>query len=122
MARKETRLAFDKIMSSELFRVDGKSIDLPEAIIALCDEIEREEPESDWVNLGEGLEVCAGDLLVGFYWALSHWHGGQHSPEYRALSAVGNIFQPGMTDGPEPESSEQIAYDQADEWFRNRNK
>ena len=42
MARKETRLAFDKIMSSELFRVDGKSIDLPEAIIALCDEIERE--------------------------------------------------------------------------------
>jgi hypothetical protein len=49
--------------------------------------------------------------LVGAYWALTEWHGGQWSVEYRALCTIGRIFKPGMTNGPEPDTGESVAYE-----------
>ncbi len=120
MARKETENAYNKIIQSGMFRLSGPEINLPEAIIALCEEIEKEDSESDWHYLGEGYEACAGDMLVGFYWALTEWHGGQSSIEYQALSAIGKIFNPGCTSGLEADSGEKTAYDMADEWFEKK--
>lgn len=71
---------------------------------------ETETDENVWY-LGEF--CCPLDsILVGAYWHLTEWHGGQWSDTYRALCAVGEIFQPGCTSGPEPESSETDVYEQ----------
>jgi hypothetical protein len=43
------------------------------------------------------------DLIVGAYWHYTEWHAGQASPEYAALSALGQIFNPNMS-MPEPDN------------------
>ena len=88
-----------------------------EAIIKLAEEIiEREPPTEfeDWdlYAIGEYGSCDIGSFIVGAYWHYSEWHAGQDSQSYLALSQLGQIFSPGMADGPEPESSEVFAYDQ----------
>ncbi len=115
---KRTTDAFDVIMGSSLFRTDGADIDLCAALIELADAID-DEPESEggWVYLGEFLECTASDLVVGAYWALTEWHAGQNSPEYAAMCALGRIFSPGMSSGPEEGTGEEYAYKQVDAYF-----
>ena len=48
------------------------------------------------------------DVVVGAYWFLSHYHGGEKSPEYRVLCKCGQIFRPGRTTGVEEDSSEKM--------------
>lgn len=120
MASLETRNAWSRISSSSLFRTDGPDIDLCESIEALVSAIEDEPEESDWLYLGEFGDCTASDFIVGAYWALAEWHGGQWSPEYRALSILGRLFSPGMTDGPEEGTGEQIAYEQVDAYFKSK--
>lgn len=50
------------------------------------------------------------DVVVGAYWFLSHYHGGEKSPEYRVLCKCGKIFRPGRTTGVEEDSSEEDVY------------
>ncbi len=92
------------------------------ALDRLCAAIQEEPGDSDWVYLGEGMECAAGDLLVGAYWALTEWHGGQSSPEYATLCNIGRIFSPGMTIGPEPESPEWVAYEAVSDYFGHANR
>ena len=87
-----TKNAFNLIMQSELFRLNGLKIDLPAALIDLAHAITAEE-ETDW-SLGEFLECSLDSLIVGAYWSLTEWHGGQSSPEYAALCALGNNENP----------------------------
>ena len=54
------------------------------------------------------------DFIVGAYWHYTEWHGGQWSPEYRALCALGQIFDPGMT---MPES-ENETYQSLELWAK----
>ena len=117
--RNEIIGAFNRIMTSDMFRVNGPAIDLPEAVEALVDAVENEDDEA-WYSLGECLECTLPNLIGGLYWSFSEWHGGQFSPEYRALSALGRIYDPGMTDGPENGSGEEVAYEQAGKWFQAR--
>jgi hypothetical protein len=112
--------AFNAIMQSELFRTNGPAIDLPQALETLARAVHDNETDEFTWNLGEFLECDLGGLIVAAYWSLSEWHAGQSSPEYRALSALGDVFSPGMSSGPEPDSSESEAYDAFDEWFRTR--
>lgn len=109
--------AFHRIMASEIFRLNGPQIDLCEALIELCDAIDTED-ETNW-DLGEFLDCSLGDLLPGAYWALTEWHGGQSSPEYRALCAIGGIFSPGMSCPPKEEdgSGEFTAYELVGKYF-----
>ena len=98
-----TEAIFQEIIKSDLFRTDGKEIDLCERLGALVDTVAAEE-ENDWY-IGEGDTCTLDSLLVGAYWALADCHGGQSSPEYEALCKVGTIFDPGRTnldkDSPE---------------------
>lgn len=71
------------------------------------------ETETIWY-LGEHGDYTLDALLVGAYWHLTCWHGGQDSKSYAALCAIGRVFNPGMTNGPEDESSEKDIYDTLD--------
>jgi len=54
-------------------------------------------------------------IIVGAYWHFTEWHSGQWSDGYRVLSALGGIFTPGMcAAGPEPDSAEQLVYQDLD--------
>lgn len=106
---------YDRIMASELFRLNGQSIDLPQALIDLCDAVMAED-DVDWC-LGEFREATLDSLIVGAYWAFSEWHGGQESQTYAALCALGRVFKPGCTDGPEADSTEMDVYNTIGQWF-----
>lgn len=48
----------------------------------------------------------SGDVHVALYWLLSHYHGGQNSPEYAALS--NSPYSPGPLERGPDESAEII--------------
>jgi len=115
MKKESITAPYWEIMKSEVFRTDGKPIDLPDALARLGNAINEtdtsgEEYDFIWDSLGEHTEAPLGDLIVGAYWSLSEWHGGQSSPEYAALCALGEVFKPGCTGPPSPEESEWTAY------------
>lgn len=111
-ATEKTIEAFDTILESSLCRIDGPDIDLLAAIVELCEAVENEDSDNDaWIYLGEYGEFCVPDFIVGAYWALEGWTGdGQHDTN-AAYYALGGIFSPGMTSGPEPESGEEWPYE-----------
>jgi len=112
----QTEIIFNEIMSSDMFRIDGNPIDLPEKLIELGQAVSIDEREDKWY-LGECLECDLASFIIGAYWSLTEWHAGQYSVEYAALSVLGGIFTPNMSSGPEEGSSEQTAYEQCNEWF-----
>lgn len=114
----KTKEAFEKIMESSLFRLNGPNIDVCRSISDLCESINSEE-ETDW-SLCDCLDCSLDSLLVGFYWSLTEWHGGQWSEEYAALCSIGSIFSPGMSCGPEEDSSEETAYKILNEYFESK--
>ena len=61
-------------------------------------------------------------FIVGGYWHLTEWHGGQWSDSYRAMCSLGTVFNPGMTSGPEPESCEEDIYNLLDQLAEEYNK
>lgn len=66
--------------------------------------------ESDWYL--KSSDWSLSDLIVGAYWFLSAHHTGQGSDEYRLLSKISQIYDPGpLTRGPAEDSCEQLAYD-----------
>lgn len=95
----KTEQMFNSILQSSLFRLNGPEIDLCAVIIALCDAIKAEK-ETNW-GLGECGECSLDSFLIGAYWSLTEWHGGQWSDGYAALCAIGSIFSPGMASPPE---------------------
>ena len=114
-------LAYNAIMRSAVFRTDGKPIDLSRALSLLARAVHTHETdESIWSSLGDGEECALGDLIVGAYWAMTDWHAGQSSPEYAALCALGRIYSPGYSSGPESDSGEVIAYELIDAYFAGK--
>jgi hypothetical protein len=112
---------FGLILNSALFRLNGPAIDIPQACLALVSAIEAEDPESDaWLSWGECHETSAPDFIVGAYWALSEWHGGQSSPEYAALCALGRIYRPGYESTPTEDDPAFAAYDAVCSAFQSR--
>lgn len=63
---------------------------------------------NDLWNIGEFESCPLSDLIVGAYWHFAEWHGGQWSPGYAALCALGDVFSPGMS-GPEPDNAAYLA-------------
>lgn len=100
---------YNRIITSDVFRTDGKPIDLPAALTELANAVHACPEDINW-ELGEHTEAPLDSLIVGAYWALTEWHAGQWSPEYAALCALGEVFQPGCTGAPSPEDSEWSAY------------
>ena len=104
-------------MKSEVFRLDGPAIDLPEALAELGNAVHSDySDEIDW-RLGEGNESDLSSLIIGAYWSLTEWHAGQSSPSYAALCSLGRVFSPCMTSAPEENSGESSAYELCNAWF-----
>ena len=116
----KTEHLFNSILQSSLFRLNGPDIDLCAVIIELCDAINAED-EPNW-SLGECDECTLDSFLVGAYWSLTEWHGGQWSGEYAAQCAIGSIFSPGHTSPPEnDEESEWRPYVAVNNYFARKN-
>jgi hypothetical protein len=114
--------AYSHIITSEVFRTNGHKINLPQALIDLCNAINEEE-ETDW-NMGEFEEAPLSDLIPGAFWSLTEWHAGQYDITYAALSQLGTIFNPGMSGPPDEDGPEHAAYELCNQWFEknSRNK
>lgn len=120
-ANQSTIDAYNHIINSSVFRMDGTTINVADALVALADAVLHEDADNDaWIYLGESGPCTLPDLIVGAYWALARWHYGQWSDEYRALCALGNVFDPKHTGEPEPEDSAFDAYDAFDSYFSVR--
>jgi hypothetical protein len=109
--------AYDKIITSDIFRIDGPPIDLCQCLIDLSDALNAAETDEDIWCLGESTEASLDCLIVGAYWALTEWHGGQYSPEYAALSALGSIYTPNMASTPTEDEPEYVAYELIGQYF-----
>ncbi|MHC5061910.1 MAG: hypothetical protein ACYTFK_12600 [Planctomycetota bacterium] len=105
-----TNTQFAEIMQSNLFRLDGKEINLQEALQNLCECIDNDPMETNW-ELGESMDCSLDSLIVGAYWALAECHEGQYSDSYATLCALGTIFSPGMSCAPEDDDNGKTAYD-----------
>lgn len=66
--------------------------------------------ESIWWIGGDGW-CDLGSLITGAYWHFTlRRHTGPYSQSYLIVCALGRIFSPGMSDGPEEGSSEHDCY------------
>lgn len=84
-------------------------IEITEKLIELANTLMQTETDESVWYIGD--DTCSLDsLIVGAYWHYTEWHGGQSSPTYVALCALGQVYSPGMTSGPEPDSAEEYAY------------
>jgi hypothetical protein len=64
----------------------------------------------DWLYIGQDDCVSVSDLIPAAYWHLTEWHNGKDL--YDALCQLGKMFNPGMSAGPEDETSEKDAYEE----------
>lgn len=116
----EIEKAYNAIIESLVFRTNGEHIDLCESLQTLCAALQEVEDGIMW-ELGEGNECDLAALLIGSYWALTEWHGGQNSPEYAAQCAIASIYSPNMANGPESDTGEETAYCLASKYFAAKN-
>jgi len=71
---------------------------ITDALIALANAVHNDDELSEDIwYIGEFGEFCLADLITGAYWHYTEWHGGQWSKGYAALSALGQVFNPGMS-------------------------
>lgn len=100
-------------VNKALFRSDGKLsyTETLEAIEKLAQEVVDTDTDENVWSLGETGPASLDSVIVGAYWFLTDYHGGQDSLEYKVLSRLGEIYSPGMEDGPMEDSSEQDVYE-----------
>ena len=80
-----------------------------DAIISLSNAVHDYDGDTmDVWDIGEGGQSTVSELIVGAYWHYTEWHSGQWSKGYAALSALGQVFNPGMT-MPETENEAYLA-------------
>ena len=115
-ASHKTIAAYDQIVNSSVFRTDGADINVADALVALDDAVRHEDNDA-WLYVGESGPCTLPDLIVGAYWALTLWHSGQRSNEYRAFCALCEVFDPKCTGEPEPGEAGFDAYDAFDSYF-----
>ncbi len=83
----------------------------------MCDPT-RESMERVLLELAQafGLEDCEFDVQEAIHWFASHYHAGQWSNLYSALST--SQFHPGpLANGPEPETTAELLYAELEERF-----
>lgn len=87
---------------------------ITDSLITLANTVHNTEGDIDW-SIGEFGEFCLDDLIVGAYWHYTEWHGGQWSKGYEALSALGRVFDPGMTYPEKDNSAYQLLNELAEQ-------
>ncbi len=89
-----------KVINKSLFTINS-TLDydrLTDAIILLANSVHNyeDDDESLWY-IGESDYCALPELITGAFWHYTEWHSGQWSKGYEALSALGQVFNPGMT-------------------------
>lgn len=93
---------FETLFNNILAAADNGDYDkTTRGMILLADQLTEHESIGTWLDIGEFGEFTLADLVVGGYWFYTDYHGGQASPEYRALSSLAGVYSPGMTHGPD---------------------
>jgi len=113
MAKYKNINRYFKVVNKALFRIDwnlsyARTI---EAIEKLAELIHNTDTDETVWYIGEYTEATLDSIIVGAFWFCTDYHGGQNSIEYRLYSRLGEIYNPGMSNGPEPESSEKDVYE-----------
>jgi|SRR5690606_6037330 len=121
MNSEKTQVMFEKLLVA-LFRQESELsyYQAVEAIRELAVSVKTDE-ETEW-ELGEFEEATLDNLLIGSYWFFVDYHGGQESPEYIAQSAISQVYKPGMSSGPEPETSKVDVYEAWEALFESYRK
>lgn len=101
------------IIERSLFTIDPplgykKTMKAIEILAKLVHEFEGENDRLWYI--GESGSCTVDSLIVGAYWFFSEYYNGMWSDEYRTQCTLGTVFKPGMTSGPEPDSSEADVY------------
>ena len=92
-----------KVIDSSLFNIKG-TLDydrVTDAMIKLADlshAIELSDDGYEIWDIGEGGECALAYFIIGAYWHYSEYHSGQSSKGYYALSLLGMIFDPNLTE------------------------
>lgn len=76
----------------------------------------------DWIYVGEYSNCDLASMIIGAFWHFTEWHAGQDSESYAAYSALSQVFHPGMTDGPDEDSTEEDCYQMLGELAEAYNK
>ena len=101
------------LVEANIFLTSGK-LDYSrtiEAIARLAQAVEAYQDDSENIWFIEGVySTSPADILAGAFWHLYEWSAGEQCQSYRALCAVGRIFSPGCSGGPEPDSLEDEVY------------
>ena len=104
------------VIEQSLFMTTGK-LDydrVTDALITLSNAVYTYDGDNeDWFYIGELSNCSLADLIPGAYWHYTEWHSGQWSKGYAALSALGQVFRPGMT-SLEPDTAEYDVYNALD--------
>lgn len=101
-----------RLAEKNLFLTSG-TLDYPrtlEVIAKLSEAVEEYTGEGEEIWFIEGMASSPGDVLIGAFWHLYEWSGGQTSRSYEVSCIVGRIFSPKFLDGPEPDSCEEDVY------------
>ena len=87
---------------TQVFTVDQSDSyeEITQKIITLANAVHSFDMSDDgyeiW-SIGEFTEASLEYFIIGAYWHFTEWHDGQWSSGYAALSALGEVFSPGMS-------------------------
>lgn len=101
-----------RLAEKNLFLTTG-SLGYPrilEVIAKLSEAVEEYTGEGEEIWFVEGMASSPDDVMLGAFWHLLEWSGGQDSRSYDVFCIVGRVVLPGFADAPEPGSCEQDVY------------
>lgn len=96
---------FHIITRSSVFSKMGKDINLPSALIFLCNAMEMTDSSEVW-EMSDG-PITLGNLIVSGFHVMKAWDTGTDSMEHVAMCKIIEVHGPGISDDheyPRPES------------------
>lgn len=115
---KKIEATYLKIVSSDIFKVNGRKIDLPKELMNLANLIHSHKGEVDW-ELSNDMEASLDDIIIAGFWLCSEWNSGQESDAYAAYCALGQVFTPSYSCPPSEDESAFTAYEMMGQWFKH---
>lgn len=115
---------YNSVLQSELFRIDGKPINLAAHVLAIVQGIQDQPANDDaWLYLGEYSECSLPDFIVGAYWASQCWTDGSGQGEANIIyNALAEVFHPGLLSLDRDKYNGLLAHDAVDQYLEKVNK